>query len=76
MATHYTEWWNALLYMMVSGKAVRDKTSTLLEIVKEILLSANLKNQKRAVEILKESKVCIKSFFNIILNLVYFILFY
>ena len=39
------------------GKAVFDKISTLFDIVKEVLVDANLGNQKRAVEMLKESKV-------------------
>jgi len=48
---------DVLLYFMVRGKAVYDKIDNLLDLVTEVLFDANLSNQKRAVEMLKESKV-------------------
>lgn len=48
---------DALLYFIVRGKAVYDKIGNLLDLVSEVLFDANLSNQKRAVEMLKESKV-------------------
>ena len=48
---------DAILYFMVRGKAVPDKVSVLFDLFAEVLLNANLNNQKRAVEMLKESKV-------------------
>lgn len=48
---------DALLYLMIRGKATADKIPTLFELFQEILLNANLDNQKRALEMLKESKI-------------------
>lgn len=48
---------DALLYFMIRGKAVKDKVPVMLDLFKDILLNANLNNQKRAVEMLRESKV-------------------
>jgi len=47
----------ALLYFMIRGKAVTDKIPVMLDLFSEVLLNAKLDNQKRAVEMLKESKV-------------------
>ena len=48
---------DSILYFMIRGKAVGAKTQVLLELFQDILLHANLNNQKRAVEMLKESKI-------------------
>lgn len=48
---------NVLLYLVIRGKAVAKNVPTLFELFSEILQSADLSNQKRAVEMLKESKV-------------------
>ena len=48
---------DSLLYFMIRGKAVADKVPVMLDLMKEILLNSNLKNQKRAIEMLKESKI-------------------
>lgn len=48
---------DVLLYMVLSGKSTRERIPVLLELMSDVLLSANLKNKKRAVEMLKESKV-------------------
>lgn len=42
---------------MIVGKAVYDKIPALVGLMRDVLLTANLGNQKRAVEMLKESKV-------------------
>lgn len=47
---------DVLLYMILSGKATRDRIPALLELMSDVLLNANLNNKKRAVEMLKESK--------------------
>lgn len=48
---------DAILYMLIRGKAVTDNIPTLFELFEDILLNANLNNQKRAIEMLKESKI-------------------
>ena len=49
---------SGLLYLMLRGKCVRDKIGDLFGLVQEVLLHSNVAtNQKRAVEILKETKV-------------------
>jgi Zn-dependent M16 (insulinase) family peptidase len=48
---------DALLYFMIRGKSVSDKTSVMMEIMNDMLCNTKLDNQKRAVEMLKESKV-------------------
>lgn len=48
---------DALLYLMVRGKATTEKVPVMLGLMKDILLTANLDNKKRAVEMLKESKI-------------------
>jgi Zn-dependent M16 (insulinase) family peptidase len=45
-----------LLYLMLRGKAVTNKIPILFHLFTDILLNARLNNQKRAVEMLKESK--------------------
>jgi Zn-dependent M16 (insulinase) family peptidase len=47
---------DVLLYFMISGKAVSDKLNDLFEIMKDILCHSQLNNQKRVIEMLKESK--------------------
>ena len=46
----------ALLYLLIRGKAVKQHLPVLFELFTDILLSANLGNQKRALEMLRESK--------------------
>mmetsp|Transcript_24982 Transcript_24982/g.54016 ORF Transcript_24982/g.54016 Transcript_24982/m.54016 type:complete len:1053 (+) Transcript_24982:155-3313(+) len=46
-----------LLYMLIRGKAVQENVPMLFELFGEILQNANFGNQRRAVEMLKESKV-------------------
>jgi Zn-dependent M16 (insulinase) family peptidase len=41
----------------VRGKATKDKIPVLFDIIKDVLLDSNLGNQRRAVEMLKETKV-------------------
>eukprot|EP00600_Ochromonadales_sp_CCMP1393_P015327 CAMPEP_0175034098 /NCGR_PEP_ID=MMETSP0005-20121125/22411_1 /TAXON_ID=420556 /ORGANISM="Ochromonas sp., Strain CCMP1393" /LENGTH=1034 /DNA_ID=CAMNT_0016294879 /DNA_START=271 /DNA_END=3375 /DNA_ORIENTATION=+ len=48
---------DVLLYLMIRGKAVSDNVPLLFELFGEILQNADFSNQKRAVEMLKESKV-------------------
>jgi len=48
---------DSILYFMVRGKAVSGRVPALFDLSAEVLLNANLDNQKRAVEMLKESKV-------------------
>lgn len=48
---------NVLLYLVARGKAVAEKVPILFELMGNILLTADFGNQKRAVEMLKESKV-------------------
>lgn len=48
---------DVLLYLLIRGKAVVENIPTLFELFSEILLNADFGNQKRAVEMLKESKV-------------------
>jgi len=48
---------DTLLYFMIRGKAVTDKAGVMLGLFEDILLNANLNNKKRAVEMLKESKI-------------------
>jgi Zn-dependent M16 (insulinase) family peptidase len=48
---------DAILYLMVRGKATTEKVPVMLDLVRDILLTANLNNQKRAVEMLRESKI-------------------
>jgi Zn-dependent M16 (insulinase) family peptidase len=48
---------DTILYFLLRGKAVRDKIPTLLELIYDVLSDANLGNQKRAIEILKEKKI-------------------
>eukprot|EP01041_Mallomonas_annulata_P007213 gene7214-14710_t len=47
---------DVITLLIVRGKATVDKLGSLFSIVEDVLLSANLGNQKRAVEILRESK--------------------
>ena len=47
---------DVLLYMILSGKATRDRIPILLDLMSEVLLNANLGNKKRAIELLKETK--------------------
>lgn len=48
---------NLILYLMIRGKAVADKIPVMLDIFHDVLLNAKLDNQKRALEMLKESKI-------------------
>lgn len=48
---------DATLYLLVRGKATGDKVDELFALFQEILLNAKLDNQKRAIEMLKESKI-------------------
>ena len=48
---------DALLYLMIRGKATTNKVPVMLELMNDILMNANLDNKKRAVEMLKESKI-------------------
>jgi Zn-dependent M16 (insulinase) family peptidase len=45
------------LYFAIRGKCTPDKISTLFDLVKKVLLDSNLTNQRRAVEMIKETKV-------------------
>jgi Zn-dependent M16 (insulinase) family peptidase len=45
------------LYLMIRGKAVQDSIPQLFELFGDILMTAKLDNQKRAIEMLKESKI-------------------
>jgi hypothetical protein len=47
---------DALLYFMIRGKAVADKIPVLLNLVRDMITDTKFDNQKRAVEMLKESK--------------------
>lgn len=46
----------AMTYLVLGGKATKDKTNVLFELISEILLAGNLQNSKRGTELLKESK--------------------
>jgi len=48
---------DVLLYMMIRGKAVTDNVDKLFDLFGDVLLNAKLDNKKRAIEMLKESKV-------------------
>eukprot|EP01038_Epipyxis_sp_PR26KG_P012907 gene12907-17297_t len=48
---------DVLLYLMIRGKAVTENVPILFDLFNEILQHSNLNNQKRAIEMLKESKV-------------------
>jgi hypothetical protein len=48
---------DTLLYFLLRGKAVTDKVPTMFNLMKEVLTDSNLNNQKRAVEMLRESKI-------------------
>jgi len=48
---------DVILYLMISGKAVADKIPVMMDIFNDVLLNARLDNQKRALEMLKESKI-------------------
>jgi len=48
---------NPIMYVMVRGKATKDKVANLLDLFGQVLMKANLANEKRAIEMLKESKV-------------------
>ena len=48
---------DALLYLMMRGKATTEKVPVMLDLMTDILMNANLNNKKRAVEMLKESKI-------------------
>ncbi len=52
---------DALLYLVAHGKAVGEKVPVLFALISDILLTADFSNQKRAVEMLKESKACKES---------------
>lgn len=43
-------------HMFVRGKAVASKAGELFELMHEVLTDANLDNQKRVLEMLKEAK--------------------
>lgn len=47
---------DALMYLMIRGKATEEKVPVLLDLMSDILLNANLGNQRRAIEMLRESK--------------------
>lgn len=47
---------DVIALLLVRGKATTDKASALFGLVEEVLLRAKLDNQRRALEILKESK--------------------
>lgn len=47
---------DVLLYLVARGKAVADKVPVLFTLISDILLTADFSNQKRAIELLKESK--------------------
>ncbi len=47
---------DVLLFLMLRGKAIANKIPILFELFADILLNARLDNQKRAVEMLRESK--------------------
>lgn len=55
--TKATEDSSTLLYLVIRGKSTEDKLDYLFSLTQEILLHSNLNNQKRAVEMLRESKV-------------------
>lgn len=48
---------DSLLYLMIRGKATTEKVPVMLGLMKDILMTANLDNKKRAVEMLRESKI-------------------
>lgn len=48
---------STLLYLVIRGKSTEDKVDYLFNLMQEVLLNSNLNNQKRAVEMLRESKV-------------------
>jgi hypothetical protein len=48
---------DALLYFMIRGKATTEKVPAMFELMTKVLTDANLDNQKRAVEMLRESKI-------------------
>ena len=48
---------DALLYFMIRGKSVSDKTPVMMDLFNDMLCNTKLDNQKRAIEMLKESKV-------------------
>lgn len=48
---------NPVMYLMANGKATKDKIPNLLSLVHDVLLESRLDNKKRAIEILKETKV-------------------
>ncbi len=54
-ATHKTSG-DPLAYLMVGGKAVRDKVDELFDIIKEVLLEPNFDQQGRFMQMLLESK--------------------
>ena len=45
-----------LLYMTFHAKVVAEKVPNMIEILHEIIFNANLNNQEKAIQILKESK--------------------
>ena len=47
---------DVVLLLLLRGKATVDKVEALFTLFEEVLLRGNLSNQRRAVEILKESK--------------------
>lgn len=47
---------DVLLYLMIRGKAVEEKIPILFDLFADILMNAQLNNQQRAIEMLKESK--------------------
>lgn len=47
---------DAKFYLVVRGKATKDKIPLLFDLIAEILVNAKLDNAKKAVEILRESK--------------------
>jgi hypothetical protein len=48
---------DSLLYFMIRGKAVTEKVPSMFDLMKAVLTDSNLGNQKRAVEMLRESKI-------------------
>eukprot|EP00595_Chromulina_sp_UTEXLB2642_P003778 CAMPEP_0196764920 /NCGR_PEP_ID=MMETSP1095-20130614/7173_1 /TAXON_ID=96789 ORGANISM="Chromulina nebulosa, Strain UTEXLB2642" /NCGR_SAMPLE_ID=MMETSP1095 /ASSEMBLY_ACC=CAM_ASM_000446 /LENGTH=864 /DNA_ID=CAMNT_0042121777 /DNA_START=525 /DNA_END=3119 /DNA_ORIENTATION=- len=47
---------NPLLYLLIRGKSTVDKIPVLFDLMHEMLVNSNLDNQRRAIEILRESK--------------------
>jgi Zn-dependent M16 (insulinase) family peptidase len=48
---------DALLYFLMHGKAVGDKIDVMFDLMAELLVTARLDNQQKAIDFLKEAKV-------------------